>query len=126
MSDQEPGQNPPEESIWSEGAPVAAAPAASASDVVAVSAPTSSNAIVALVLSIVSWVVCPVIFAIVALVFASKADKEIASSSGRIGGGSLATASKILSWINIGVFAALFVVGILVLRVLTIAGVSSN
>jgi hypothetical protein len=107
MSDQEPGQNPPEESIWSEGAPVAAAPAASASDVVAVSAPTSSNAIVA-------------------LVFASKADKEIASSSGRIGGGSLATASKILSWINIGVFAALFVLGILVLLFLTIAGVSSN
>jgi hypothetical protein len=126
MSDQEPGQNPPEESIWSEGAPVAAAPAASASDAVTVSAPTSSNAIVALVLSIVSWVVCPVIFAIVALVFASKADKEIASSSGRIGGGSLATASKILSWINIGVFAALFVLGILVLLFLTIAGVSSN
>jgi len=126
MSDQEPGQNPPEESIWSEGAPVAAAPAASASDVVAVSAPTSSNAIVALVLSIVSWVVCPVIFAIVALVFASKADKEIASSGGRIGGGPLATASKILSWINIGVFAALFVLGILVLLFLTIAGVSSN
>ena len=126
MSDQEPGQNLPEESIWSEGAPVAAAPVASASDAVTVSAPTSYNAIVALVLSIVSWVVCPVIFAIVALVFASKADKEIASSSGRIGGGSLATASKILSWINIGVFAALFVLGILVLLFLTIAGVSSN
>ena len=105
---------------------MAAAPVASASDAVTVSAPTSSNAIVALVLSIVSWVVCPVIFAIVALVFASKADKEIASSSGRIGGGSLATASKILSWINIGVFAALFVLGILVLLFLTIAGVSSN
>jgi hypothetical protein len=35
-------------------------------------------------------------------------------------------ASKILSWINIGVFTALFVLGILVLLFLTIAGVSSN
>ena len=132
MSTNEPAGNPPssenqashqepEVSMWSESNP-GAAPAV----VVAQGPSTSSNAIVALVLSIVSWVVCPVIFAIVALVFASKADKEIASSSGRIGGGSLATASKILSWINIGVFAALFVLGILVLLFLTIAGVSSN
>ena len=130
MSSHEPGQNLPEESIWSEGSvPVPESPQPTGqvpSGAVIASQPTSSNSIVALVLSIVSWVVCPVIFAIVALVFASKADKEIAASGGRIGGGSLVLASKILSWINIGVFAALFVLGILVLLFLTIAGVSSN
>ncbi|MGB4323732.1 MAG: hypothetical protein WBJ33_00545 [Candidatus Nanopelagicales bacterium] len=130
MSSHEPGQNTPEESIWSEGsvpAPESAQPAGQVPNgAVITSQPTSSNSIVALVLSIVSWVVCPVIFAIVALVFASKADKEIAASGGRIGGGSLVLASKILSWINIGVFTALFVLGILVLLFLTIAGVSSN
>jgi hypothetical protein len=130
MSSHEPGQNLPEESIWSEGSvpvPEFAQPTGQVpSGAVIASQPTSSNSIVALVLSIVSWVVCPVIFAIVALVFASKADKEIAASGGRIGGGSLVLASKILSWINIGVFAALFVLGILVLLFLTIAGVSSN
>jgi len=130
MSSHEPGQNLPEESIWSEGSvpvPESAQPTGQVpSGAVIASQPTSSNSIVVLVLSIVSWVVCPVIFAIVALVFASKADKEIAASGGRIGGGSLVLASKILSWINIGVFAALFVLGILVLLFLTIAGVSSN
>jgi hypothetical protein len=130
MSSHEPGQNLPEESIWSEGSvpvPESAQPTGQVpSGAVIASQPTSSNSIVALVLSIVSWVVCPVIFAIVALVFASKADKEIAASGGRIGGGSLVLASKILSWINIGVFTALFVLGILVLLFLTIAGVSSN
>lgn len=87
---------------------------------------TSSSSIVALVLSIASWAVCPIIFAIVALVFANKADKEIAASSGQLGGESFSTAAKILSWINIGIFAALALLGILGLLFLTIAGVSAN
>lgn len=87
---------------------------------------TSGNSIVALVLSIVSWAVCPIIFAIVALVFASKADKEIAAGQGRVGGSALVLAAKILSWINIGLFAALLVLGLLAVLFLTLAGVASN
>ncbi len=87
---------------------------------------TSSNAIVALVLAILSWPVCPVIFAIIALVFANKADKEIAAGQGRIGGSAFVLAAKILSWINIGLFAALTVLGLLALLFLTLAGVSGN
>ena len=87
---------------------------------------TSSNAIVALVLGILAWPVCPVIFAIIALVFASKADKEIAASQGRIGGSGFVLAAKILSWINIGLFAALTVLGLFAVLFLTLAGVSST
>ncbi len=86
----------------------------------------SSNSIVALVLSICSWVVFPIVFAVVALVFASKAEKEIAASGGSIGGGAFVTASKIVSWINIGVYAALAILGLLALLLFTILGVSGN
>ncbi len=68
---------------------------------------TSNSAIVALVLSIVSWVICPIIPAIVALVFANKAEKEIAASNGWVTGGGMVTASKIVAWINIGLYAAI-------------------
>jgi type III secretory pathway component EscU len=91
-----------------------------------VSQPTSSNSIVALVLSIMSWVVCPVIFAIVALVFANKADKEITANQGNMGGGSLVLASKIVSWINIGFYAALLVLGLLAFFFVALVGVASN
>ncbi len=69
--------------------------------------PTSSNAIIALILAVVSWAVCPVVPAIIALVFAAKADREINSAHGAIAGQGLSTAAKILSWINIGLWAAL-------------------
>jgi len=58
------------------------------------------------VLAISSWVVCPLIPAIVALVFAARADREIAASAGMITGSGLSTASKVVSWINIGIWAA--------------------
>ena len=62
---------------------------------------TSSDAIVALVLSLLSWVFCPVVMAIVALVFAGKAKTAIEASNGWIDGGGMVTAAKIISWINI-------------------------
>ena len=104
------------ESIWDEPAVVVASAAPGA----------SGNSIVALVLSITSWVVCPIVFAIVALIFAHKAEKEIAASNGSVGGGAFVLASKILSWINIGVYSAVVVLGIIGLFFLTILGVSSN
>lgn len=86
---------------------------------------TSSSAIIALVLAIASWVSCPVILAIVALVFASKADREIAAGAGRVGGAGLSTAAKIVAWINIGISLAVLVVGVFVL-LLAIASGSWN
>jgi hypothetical protein len=74
---------------------------------------TSSDAIVALVLSILSWVVCPLVLAIVALVFAGKASRAIAASGGWLEGWGMVTAARIIAWINIILSAlatALFII----------------
>ena len=86
---------------------------------------TSANALVAFILAIASWII-PVIFAIVALVFARKADREIAVSQGRVGGEAFVTAAKILAWINLGVSLAIFVLLLFAVLFLTLAGVASN
>lgn len=86
---------------------------------------TSANALVAFILAIASWII-PVIFAIVALVFARKADREIAASQGRLGGEAFVTAAKILAWINLGVSLAIFVLLLFAVLFLTLAGVASN
>lgn len=83
---------------------------------------TSNNAIVALVLAIASWVICPLIPAIIALVFANNAKKEIAASQGRVGGDGMVTASVLVAWINIGVTAAVVVMGLLVVVLIAVAG----
>ena len=60
-------------------------------------------------LAIVSWVVCPIVPAIVALVLARQSDREIRGSEGRVGGSGLNTATRIISWINIGVWGLVIV-----------------
>jgi hypothetical protein len=67
---------------------------------------TSSMAIVALVLAIGSFVVLPLIPAIVALVLVPRAREEIDLSGGRIGGDGMLTAAKVIAWINIGLCVA--------------------
>ena len=67
---------------------------------------TSGAAIGAFILALVSWVVIPVIPAIVALAIAPQADREVAA--GKAGSG-LTTAARIISWINIGLWAAVIV-----------------
>ena len=69
---------------------------------------TASDAIVALVLAILSWVICPVILAIVALVFAGKAKTAIQASNGWVDGSGMVTAAKIIAWLNI-VLSILFI-----------------
>ena len=83
---------------------------------------TSTNAIVALILSIVSWTVCPLITAIVAIVLAYQADKEIRNSGGKVTGQSLSFAAKIIAWINIGVSVALIVLAVIFGLVFLAAG----
>lgn len=92
---------------------------------VPVATPTQSNdAVVALVLSIAAWLFCPVVLAVVALVFAAKAKRAIAASNGWITGDGMATAAKVISWINI----ALTLVGLVVfvLFVVVLAATSST
>ena len=102
-------------------APYAAAPAYRPSP------PTSTNAIVGLILAVISWVICPVIPAIVALVLARLSSQEIERSQGAVDGAGLNTATRIIAWINIGVWGALIVgFGLLFLIFGVIAAVSSG
>ena len=83
---------------------------------------TSTSAIIALVLSIISWTFCPLITSIVAIVLAYQADKEIRNSGGKVTGQGLSFAAKIIAWINIGVSVALIILAVVVGLVLLVAG----
>jgi len=64
---------------------------------------TSTYAVVSLVLAIGSFVLCPLILSIAALVVASSASKEIEASNGWITGDGMVKAAKIIAWINIAI-----------------------
>ena len=120
----------PTPSLWPGQAATPAQPGMGVQPGMVVAAPaTSSNAIVALVLSICSWVIIPFvlgwIFAVIALVFAGKASKEIVASGGVIPGQGFVTAARIVSWINIGVTAAVAVLTIVVIAIVIAAGALS-
>jgi hypothetical protein len=70
------------------------------------------------VLAIASFVVCPLIPAIVALVLAHQSQQKIAASGGRLTGEGLNQAARIIAWIHLGLFAF----GILILIVIAAAG----
>ena len=57
-----------------------------------------------------------------ALVFANKADHEVAASGGRITAGGLGTAAKIVAWVNIGVSIAVGVILVLITLIALVAG----
>ncbi len=75
---------------------------------------TDGTAIGALAAAIASWVFCPLIPAVVALVLAGTAERNIAESRGWKTGTGLVTAARIVAWINIGVFLAALVFFLLV------------
>ena len=87
---------------------------------------TSSDAIVAFILSLISWIACPIVFAVVALIFAMKADKSISTSAGQVSGGGLLLAAKLIAWINIGFWIAVLVIGGFIGIVLLLAGAGSQ
>jgi len=78
---------------------------------------TSTYAVVSLVLAIGSFVLCPLILSIAALVVASSASKEIEASNGWITGDGMVKAAKIIAWINIAlvivVLIAVIALGVL-------------
>ncbi len=76
----------------------------------------SGSATAALVLSILSWFLCPFIGAIIAIVLALSAKSEIQKSNRTIQGDGMATAAIIISGLNIAsgaFFALLFLVAAL-------------
>jgi hypothetical protein len=78
------------------------------------SAPRNSNdAVIALVAAIVSWVICPIVPAVVALVYAGRAQQAITASGGALGGQSMVTGARVIAGIHL-VLAAVFLVFVLV------------
>lgn len=120
-------ENPGQQRYWDGSAWAAPGAPPTAPPVAPINAPqpsgtaptTSTNAVIGLVLAILSWLVCPIIAAVVALVLAHNSDKEIAASGGRLTGTGMNKATRIISWINIVVsvlagiaFAILAIVGV--------------
>ena len=83
---------------------------------------TEGLAIAALVLAIASFVVCPVIPAVVALILAASAKRNIELSGGAREGLGLVTAARAIAWINVG----LAVVAIAVIVIVAIANSGSS
>jgi hypothetical protein len=77
---------------------------------------TEGQAIAALILSIVSFTVCPLLPAIAALILAANAKSKIAASGGWLGGEGLVRAATVIAWINVGL-SALAIVGIVLLAI---------
>ena len=77
-----------------------------------------SSAIVVLVLAIASFVICPIIPAVVALFMCPGVRRKIQSSGGALTGEGLVTAAKIISWVNLGLWGA----GIVLFAILAIVG----
>jgi len=78
------------------------------------------------VLSIASFVVCPIIPAIVALVMVPSARRNIESSGGTLEGLGLLTAAKIVSWINIGLWVLLIIGWVVAVIIIGTSTSSSN
>jgi hypothetical protein len=82
------------------------------------------KAVAALVLAIVSWVALPFVAAVVSLVLAGSAKRDIGRSQGRLGGAGLVTASRIISWANIALCLAIAAAFVLFVAVFATAGFS--
>lgn len=87
-------------------------------------APTNNLAIVSLVAGILSWVLCPIIAAIVAVITGHVARGQI-RTSGESGGG-LALAGLILGYVHLVLWVGGFFVWLLVLGGLAILSATSS
>jgi hypothetical protein len=66
---------------------------------------TSTLAVVCLVTGIATWVIVPVLGAIIAVITGHMARNEVRASAGRISGDGLATAGLVLGYLQLGVIA---------------------
>jgi hypothetical protein len=84
---------------------------------------TESSAIVALVLAIASFVICPLFPAIAAVIVGGGAERKIRQSNGMLDGEGLAKAGRIIGWINIILVSVVVLLG---LAAVLVAGTAST
>ncbi|MFZ3071446.1 MAG: DUF4190 domain-containing protein [Anaerolineaceae bacterium] len=82
---------------------------------------TSPWAIVSLVSGIASYIILPILGAVIAVITGYVAKNEIKRSNGQIGGDGMATAGLVLGWVNL----ALGIIAV-VLVILLVVGVISG
>ena len=88
---------------------------------------TSTLAVVSLVAGILSWILIPIIGAIIAVVTGHKAKNEIRASGGQLGGNGMATIGLVLGYANfVLICIPACVIGILVLLGPSVGNVFSN
>jgi len=76
---------------------------------------TADTAVWALVCAILSWFLCPVIPAVIAIVLASSARTTIRQSGGARSGDGLVTAAQIIAWANLALAGIVLLFGLAVL-----------
>lgn len=87
---------------------------------------TSTMAMVSLITGIASWVVLPLIGAVIAVVTGHLGRKEIRESGGRLTGDGLATAGLVLGYLQIGLSVAGVCLGLCLFTVLLSAAGAST
>lgn len=75
---------------------------------------TDGKAVAALVLALLSFVLCPLVAAVVALILAGAAARSIRASGGAITGSGLVTGARVLGWLNVAASIGLIVFLVLV------------
>lgn len=80
-------------------------------------------AVASLVAGIVSWFFCPLIAAILAIIFGYMAKRNIRESNGALQGEGFATAGIILGFVNLAVF---LLVVIIIIIVAIVAGTTNT
>jgi len=71
--------------------------------------PTSPAAVVALVFGVLAWTAMPFAGALVAVIAAHIARRDIRNSAGTLGGDQMASAGALLGWIQLGLVLALLI-----------------
>lgn len=92
-------------------------PGATAAVPVGMKPQVSNRAIAVIALAISSFLLCPVLPAIVALFMAPGANREIDASNGWLTGRGLVTGGKVLSWVNIALTVGVAFIVIAVLAI---------
>jgi hypothetical protein len=70
----------------------------------------SGKATGSLIAGILSFVVCPLVLSIVAIILGTQAQSEIRMSGGRLTGEGMAQAGVILGWVSLAITAVVIVV----------------